>query len=178
MNSCASEVKLWIVAQRSTKAVTVPLQPLFQSSAETSFFSRAHGYFVHGMSSTPVKTPPPPPHSSPLHATAAVQSPERETPRKIIARSKEILTVNLAIQVVKDEIKILQDKARDMEEVLNRRRLEMEQEAEALDSRLNESDDVAAAALKEAEKTAKLRLQKTQDLQELKRELQVVEKCL
>ena len=83
----------------------------------------------------------------------------------MIARSKEILTVNLAIQVVKDEIKILQDKARDMEEVLNRRRLEMEQEAEALDSRLNESDDVAAAALKEAEKTAKLRLQKTQDLQ-------------
>ena len=177
MNSCASEVKLWIVAQRSTKDVTVPLQPLFQSSAETSFFSRAHGYFVHDMSSTPVKTPPPPPHSSPL-ATAAVQSPERETPRKIIARSKEILTVNLAIQVVKDEIKILQVKARDMEEVLNRRRLEMEQEAEALDSRLNESDDVAAAALKEAEKTAKLRLQKTQDLQELKRELQVVEKCL
>ena len=54
----------------------------------------------------------------------------------------------------------------------------MEQEAEALDSRLDESDDVAAAALKEAEKTAKLRLQKTQDLQELKRELQVVEKCL
>jgi hypothetical protein len=98
-------------------------------------------------------------------SSTPVQSPERETPRKIIARSKEILTVNLAIQVVKDEIKILQDKARDMEEVLNRRRLEMEQEAEALDSRLNESDDVAAAALKEAEKTAKLRLQKTQDLQ-------------
>jgi predicted nucleic acid-binding Zn-ribbon protein len=128
------------------------------------------------MSSTPVKTPPPPPpHSSPLQA---VQSPERETPRKIIARSKEILTVNLAIQVVKDEVKCLQDKARGMEEALHRRRLEMEQEAEALDSRLNESDDVAAAAVKEAEKMAKLRLQKTQELQELKRELQVVEKCL
>ena len=147
------------------KMSQVPLQP---------------GYFVHGMSSTPAKAPPPPPppRSSPLHATAAVQSPERETPRKIIARSKEILTVNLAIQVVKDEVKCLQDKARGMEEALHRRRLEMEQEAEALDSRLNESDDVVAAAVKEAEKMAKLRLQKTQELQELKRELQVVEKCL
>ena len=57
-----------------------------------------------------------------------------------------------------------------MEEALDQRRLEMENEAKELDAELTKSDDDAAAAVKEAERMTKLRLQKTKDLQELKQQ--------
>lgn len=78
--------------------------------------------------------------------------------------------VNLSIQTVQDEIQSLKYKARKMEEALDQRRLEMENEAKELDAELTKSDDDAAAAVKEAERMTKLRLQKTKDLQELKQQ--------
>ena len=113
--------------------------------------------------STPVK----------VHVPDRALSPERETPRKIIARSKEILVVNLSLQTVKDEIRSLRDKAREMEEALDQRRLKMDNEAKKLNVELIKSDDDAAAALKEAERMTKLRLQKTKELQELKQQLKL-----
>ena len=127
--------------------------------------------------STPVKAaaPPRPPHPSPLQATVPDRalSPERETPRKIIARSKEILMVNLSLQTVQDEIQSLRDKTKEMEAALDQRRLEMGNEAKKLNVELTKSDDNAATAVKEAERMKKLRLQKTKELQELKQQLKL-----
>lgn len=61
--------------------------------------------------------------------------------------------VNLSIQTAKDEIQSLRDKAIEMEAALDQRRLEM-------DTELTKSDDNAAAAVKEAERMTKLRLQR------------------
>ena len=74
--------------------------------------------------------------------------------------------VNLSIQTAKDEIQSLRDKAIEMEAALDQRRLEM-------DTELTKSDDNAAAAVKEAERMTKLRLQKTKELQELTQQLKL-----
>ena len=81
--------------------------------------------------------------------------------------------VNLSIQTVEDEIQSLKDKAREMEEALDLRRLGMENEAKMLAAELTKSDDDAAAAIKEAERMTKLRIQKTGELHELKRQLKL-----
>ena len=81
--------------------------------------------------------------------------------------------VNLSIQTVQDEIQSLRDKAREMEVALDQRRLEMDNEAKKLNVELTKSDDEAAAALQEAERMAKLRLQKTKELHELKQQLKL-----
>ena len=77
------------------------------------------------------------------------------------------------MQTVQDEIQSLRDKAREMEEALDQRRLEMDNEAKKLNVELTKSDDDAAAAVKEAERMTKLRLQKTKELQELKQQLKL-----
>ena len=81
--------------------------------------------------------------------------------------------VNVSIQAVEDEIQSLKDKAREMEEALDQRRLDMENEAKMLDAELTKSDDDAAAAIKEAERMTNLRIRKTGELQELKRQLRL-----
>lgn len=81
--------------------------------------------------------------------------------------------VNLSIQTVQDEIQSLRDKAREMEAALDQRRLEMDNEAKKLNVELTKSDDEAAAALQEAERMTKLRLQKTKELHELKQQLKL-----
>ena len=81
--------------------------------------------------------------------------------------------VNLSIQTVQDEIQSLRDKAREMEAALDQRRLEMDNEAKKLNVELTKSDDDAAAALQEAERMTKMRLQKTKELQELKQQLKL-----
>lgn len=81
--------------------------------------------------------------------------------------------VNLSIQTMEDEIQSFKDKAREMEEALDQRRLEMENEVKMLDAELSKSDDDAAAAIKEAERMTNLRIRKTGELQELKRQLRL-----
>ena len=81
--------------------------------------------------------------------------------------------VNLSLQTVQDEIQSLRDKTKEMEAALDQRRLEMGNEAKKLNVELTKSDDNAAAAVKEAERMKKLRLQKTKELQELKQQLKL-----
>ena len=81
--------------------------------------------------------------------------------------------VNLSIQTVQDEIQSLRDKAREMEEALDQRRRDMADEAKKIDDELTKSDDDAAAAVKGAERTTQMRLQKTKELQELKQQLKL-----
>ena len=81
--------------------------------------------------------------------------------------------VNLSIQTVQDEIQSLRDKTKEMEAALDQRRLEMGNEAKKLNVELTKSDDNAAAAVKEAGRMKKLRLQKTKELQELKQQLKL-----
>ena len=81
--------------------------------------------------------------------------------------------VNLSLQTVQDEIQSLRDKTKEMEAALDQRRLEMGNEAKKLNVELTKSDDNAAAAVKEAGRMKKLRLQKTKELQELKQQLKL-----
>lgn len=122
-------------------------------------------------SSTPAKAAAsaPPPHS-PLHANAPDRSTERDTPRKIIAISREIFIANMSIQTVTDEIQSVKERAREIEETSQQRCLKMEEKAKQLGAELIKSEDDTSAAVKEAERMTALRLKKTRDLLELKRQ--------
>jgi len=99
---------------------------------------------------------------------------ERECMADFLAKKKEMFYTQLSLDVKREEIQKLQDKATQKEEALRRSEQKLEEDAIRFDTFLKENDKRAHDAVKEAEAATKKKNDKVQEIKRLNQQLQAV----
>lgn len=104
-------------------------------------------------------------------ATAAISQDrrrEKENMADFIAKKREMFLVQMSLDTKREEIRKLEQKAHMKEEALKKSELMLEEDAIRFDAFLKENDKKAHEAIKNAEREAKLKTDKMQEIKRLK----------
>lgn len=110
-------------------------------------------------------------------ATAAISQDrrrEKENMAEFIAKKREMFLVQMSLDTKREEIRKLEHKAHMKEEALKKSELMLEEDAIRFDAFLKENDKKAHEAIKNAEREAKLKADKMQEIKRLKHSIHVV----
>lgn len=110
-------------------------------------------------------------------ATAAISQDrrrEKENMADFIAKKREMFLVQMSLDTKREEIRKLEQKAHMKEEALKKSELMLEEDAIRFDAFLKENDKKAHEAIKNAEREAKLKTDKMQEIKRLKHSIHVV----
>uniref|UniRef100_A0A7S1CA91 DUF4200 domain-containing protein n=1 Tax=Bicosoecida sp. CB-2014 TaxID=1486930 RepID=A0A7S1CA91_9STRA len=111
-------------------------------------------------------------------ATAAISNDrrrEKENMADFIAKKREMFLVQMSLDTKREEIRKLEHKAHMKEEALKKSELMLEEDAIRFDAFLKENDKKAHEAIKNAEREAKLKQDKVQEIKKLKHAINVVQ---
>jgi hypothetical protein len=111
-------------------------------------------------------------------ATAAIRgdrSREKDNMSDFIAKKREMFLVQMALDTKREEIQKLEHKAHMKEEALRKSELMLEEDAIRFDAFLKENDKQAHEALKAAEREAKLKADKVQEIKKLKHAISLIQ---
>lgn len=110
-------------------------------------------------------------------ATAAISNErrrEKENMADFIAKKREMFLVQMSLDTKREEIRKLEQKAHMKEEALKKSELMLEEDAIRFDAFLKENDKKAHEAIKNADREAKLKADKMQEIKRLKHSISVV----
>lgn len=110
-------------------------------------------------------------------ATAAISRDrrhEKESMADFVAKKREMFLLQMSLDIKREEIAKLEQKASQKEEALKKSELMLEEDAIRFDAFLKENDQQAHDALKKAEALAKAKAEKMHDLKKLKHAIGLV----
>jgi len=103
---------------------------------------------------------------------------DKETLTEFISKKREIFLLQMSLNIKKEEIRKLDEKAKAKEEALEKSEEALEDDALRFDVFLKENDKKAQDAIRMAEKETKNKMEKVQEIKKLNQELQVVQSAI
>ena len=102
----------------------------------------------------------------------------KESLADFIAKKKELFLLQMSLNIKKEEIEKLDEKARQKEEMLRKSEKILEEDALRFDIFLKENDKKAQEAWREAEKETKKKMEKIQEIKKLNQQLQILQSTI
>lgn len=112
-----------------------------------------------------------------LTAKGILQEPKESLP-DFIAKKKELFLLQMSLNIKKEEIEKLDEKAQQKEEMLRKSEKILEEDALRFDIFLKENDKKAQEAWREAEKETKKKMEKIQEIKKLNQQLQTLQSTI
>ncbi len=110
-------------------------------------------------------------------ADKSIQEPKESLP-EFIAKKKELFLLQMSLNIKREEIEKLDEKARLMEETIDKSEKILEEDALRFDIFLKENDKKAQVAWREAEKETKRKMEKIQEIKKLNQQAQIVQSTI
>eukprot|EP00002_Diphylleia_rotans_P008908 TRINITY_DN188_c0_g1_i3.p1 TRINITY_DN188_c0_g1~~TRINITY_DN188_c0_g1_i3.p1 ORF type:complete len:442 (+),score=99.10 TRINITY_DN188_c0_g1_i3:66-1391(+) len=99
---------------------------------------------------------------------------EKENLNDFIAKKREMFLVQMSLDTKRDEMRKLEERARQREEALKKSEQMLEEDAMRFDAFLKENDMKAVEAIKRAENESKLKLEKVQEIKKLNAQIMAI----
>lgn len=103
---------------------------------------------------------------------------KKESLPDFIAKKKELFLLQMSLNIKREEVEKLKNKAKLIEETIDKNEKILEEDALRFDLFLKENDKKAQEACREAEKETKRKMQKIQEIKKLNQQLQVVQSTI
>lgn len=100
---------------------------------------------------------------------------EKESMADFIAKKREMFLLQMSLNIKKDEIRKLEEKAHLKEDALQRSEQMLEEDAVRFDAFLKENDKRTQDSMRKAEKETKRKMEKVQEIKKLNQQIQMIQ---